>query len=142
MPASAIAAAPADLVARANAVIVDQLATAQLESGDLIQAQAAGKFEWDRATELASTDHVRMGEVADRVLPDAQPLYAAFCGPGPGPVYPRAGAAAFDCHRWMRVYKNAEWVTTVTTRPSRSTRGRASEPPSSGVRSRRSSSLT
>jgi ornithine cyclodeaminase/alanine dehydrogenase-like protein (mu-crystallin family) len=45
---------PADLVARARTVVVDQLATAQLESGDLIQAQAAGKFDWDRATELAS----------------------------------------------------------------------------------------
>ena len=45
---------PADLVARAQTIVVDQLATAQLESGDLIQAQAAGKFDWDRATELAS----------------------------------------------------------------------------------------
>jgi ornithine cyclodeaminase/alanine dehydrogenase-like protein (mu-crystallin family) len=45
---------PADLVARARTVVVDQLATAQLESGDLIQAQAAGKFDWERATELAS----------------------------------------------------------------------------------------
>jgi ornithine cyclodeaminase/alanine dehydrogenase-like protein (mu-crystallin family) len=45
---------PADLVARAQSVVVDQLAAAQLESGDLIQAQAAGKFDWDRATELAS----------------------------------------------------------------------------------------
>lgn len=41
---------PADLVARAQSVVVDQLATAQLESGDLIQA----KFDWDRATELGS----------------------------------------------------------------------------------------
>ena len=45
---------PPDLVARARTVVVDQLATAQLESGDLIQAQAAGKFDWDRATELGS----------------------------------------------------------------------------------------
>jgi len=45
---------PADLVARAQTVVVDQLAAAQLESGDLIQAQAAGKFEWERATELGS----------------------------------------------------------------------------------------
>ena len=44
----------ADLVARARTVVVDQLATAQLESGDLIQAQAAGKFDWERATELSS----------------------------------------------------------------------------------------
>ncbi len=45
---------PADLVERARTVVVDQLATAQLESGDLIRAQAAGKFDWDRALELGS----------------------------------------------------------------------------------------
>jgi ornithine cyclodeaminase/alanine dehydrogenase-like protein (mu-crystallin family) len=45
---------PADLVARARTVVVDQLATAQLESGDLIRAQEAGKFDWDRAIELSS----------------------------------------------------------------------------------------
>jgi len=45
---------PAELVARARSVVVDQLATARLESGDLIRAQAAGNFDWDRATELGS----------------------------------------------------------------------------------------
>jgi alanine dehydrogenase len=45
---------PADLVARAQTVIVDQLADAQIESGDLIQAHAAGKFDWERAVELGS----------------------------------------------------------------------------------------
>jgi alanine dehydrogenase len=45
---------PADLVARARTIVVDQLATAQLESGDLIQAHDAGKFDWERATELSS----------------------------------------------------------------------------------------
>ncbi|HEX9098887.1 MAG TPA: ornithine cyclodeaminase family protein [Candidatus Dormibacteraeota bacterium] len=45
---------PADLVERARTVVVDQLATAQLESGDLVRAQAAGKFDWDRAIELSS----------------------------------------------------------------------------------------
>jgi ornithine cyclodeaminase/alanine dehydrogenase-like protein (mu-crystallin family) len=45
---------PADLVAKARSVVVDQLAAAQLESGDLIQAQAAGKFDWEHATELGS----------------------------------------------------------------------------------------
>jgi ornithine cyclodeaminase/alanine dehydrogenase-like protein (mu-crystallin family) len=45
---------PADLVARAGVVVVDQLATARLESGDLIQANAAGMFDWERATELGS----------------------------------------------------------------------------------------
>ena len=33
---------------------MDQLATAQLESGDLIQAAAAGKLDWARVTELGS----------------------------------------------------------------------------------------
>jgi alanine dehydrogenase len=45
---------PPDLVARAQTVVVDQLATAQLESGDLISAHEAGKFEWERAVELGS----------------------------------------------------------------------------------------
>ncbi len=43
-----------DLVARAQTVVVDQLAAAQLESGDLIAAHAAGKFDWSRAVELGS----------------------------------------------------------------------------------------
>ena len=45
---------PADLVERAQTIVVDQLATARLESGDLIAAHAAGKFEWERAVELGS----------------------------------------------------------------------------------------
>jgi alanine dehydrogenase len=45
---------PAGLVERARTVVVDQLATAELESGDLIRAQTAGKFDWDRAIELSS----------------------------------------------------------------------------------------
>ena len=45
---------PADLVARAQTVVVDQVAAATLESGDLVQAEAAGKFEWGRAIELGS----------------------------------------------------------------------------------------
>jgi alanine dehydrogenase len=45
---------PADLVARAQTIVVDQLATAQLESGDLIAAQEAGKFDWSRAVELGA----------------------------------------------------------------------------------------
>jgi alanine dehydrogenase len=43
-----------DLVARAQTVVVDQLAAAQLESGDLIQAHEAGKFDWSQAVELGS----------------------------------------------------------------------------------------
>lgn len=45
---------PPDLVPRASTVVVDQLAVARLESGDLITAVGAGKFEWERATELAN----------------------------------------------------------------------------------------
>ncbi len=45
---------PSDLVERAQTVVVDQLAAAQLESGDLIQAQEAGKFDWSEAIELAT----------------------------------------------------------------------------------------
>ncbi len=43
---------PAELVERARTVVVDQLSAAQLESGDLIQANEAGKFDWSQAIEL------------------------------------------------------------------------------------------
>ncbi len=45
---------PAELVERAQTVVVDQLATAELESGDLIQAAEAGKFDWRQAIELGA----------------------------------------------------------------------------------------
>jgi alanine dehydrogenase len=45
---------PPELVERAQTVVVDQLATAQMESGDLIQAAEAGKFDWGEAVELGS----------------------------------------------------------------------------------------
>ncbi|HET9410946.1 MAG TPA: ornithine cyclodeaminase family protein [Candidatus Dormibacteraeota bacterium] len=45
---------PAELVEKAQTIVVDQLATARLESGDLIAAHSAGKFEWERAVELGS----------------------------------------------------------------------------------------
>jgi len=45
---------PPELIERAQTVVVDQLATAQLESGDLIQAAQAGKFDWSQAVELGS----------------------------------------------------------------------------------------
>jgi alanine dehydrogenase len=45
---------PVELVARAQTVVVDQLAAAQLESGDLIQAAEAGRFDWGQAVELGS----------------------------------------------------------------------------------------
>jgi ornithine cyclodeaminase/alanine dehydrogenase-like protein (mu-crystallin family) len=45
---------PVDLVARAQTIVVDQLGAAQLESGDLIAAHDAGKFDWSRAVELGA----------------------------------------------------------------------------------------
>lgn len=45
---------PDDLVPLASAVVVDQLAVARLESGDLVSAVEAGKFQWERATELGT----------------------------------------------------------------------------------------
>jgi len=45
---------PPDLVPRASSVVVDQMAVARLESGDLITAVEAGKFQWERATELGT----------------------------------------------------------------------------------------
>ncbi len=45
---------PPELVARAQTVVVDQLAAARLESGDLISAHEAGKFDWERAVDLGS----------------------------------------------------------------------------------------
>jgi alanine dehydrogenase len=45
---------PTELVARAKTVVVDQLGAAQLESGDLIAAQEAGRFDWSRAVELGA----------------------------------------------------------------------------------------
>ena len=44
----------ADLVAKAQTVVVDQLAAAEIESGDLIAAHEAGKFDWRRAVELGA----------------------------------------------------------------------------------------
>jgi ornithine cyclodeaminase/alanine dehydrogenase-like protein (mu-crystallin family) len=45
---------PTDLVARAHTIVVDQLATARLESGDLVNAEKEGKFQWERAIELGT----------------------------------------------------------------------------------------
>ena len=45
---------PSDLVERAQTVVVDQLAAARLESGDLIAAAEARKFEWTRVVELGA----------------------------------------------------------------------------------------
>ena len=45
---------PGELVERAQTVVVDQLGAALLESGDLIKAAEAGKFDWSQAVELGS----------------------------------------------------------------------------------------
>ena len=45
---------PPELVERAQTVVVDQLGAAQLESGDLIQAHEAGRFDWSQAVELGA----------------------------------------------------------------------------------------
>ena len=45
---------PAELVERAQTVVVDQLADAKLESGDLIQAARAGRFDWSEVVELGA----------------------------------------------------------------------------------------
>lgn len=45
---------PVELVERAQTVVVDQLEDAELESGDLIHAVAAGKFTWAEAVELGA----------------------------------------------------------------------------------------
>jgi ornithine cyclodeaminase/alanine dehydrogenase-like protein (mu-crystallin family) len=62
---------PAELVERAQTIVVDQLATARLESGDLIAAHAAGRFEWERAVELGSV-------LADGWKPPEQPGITLF----------------------------------------------------------------
>ncbi len=45
---------PIELVERAQTVVVDQLAAAMLECGDLIHAHEAGRFGWEQAVELGS----------------------------------------------------------------------------------------
>jgi ornithine cyclodeaminase/alanine dehydrogenase-like protein (mu-crystallin family) len=42
----------ADVIARCASVVCDDVIGSRAECGDLIQAHAAGKFEWDRAVEL------------------------------------------------------------------------------------------
>lgn len=45
---------PPELVAAAEVVVVDQLAAARLESGDLLVAEAAGRFSWEGVVELGA----------------------------------------------------------------------------------------
>jgi len=45
---------PPDLIAAAELVVVDQLEAAQIESGDLLLAEQAGRFEWDGVVELGA----------------------------------------------------------------------------------------
>jgi alanine dehydrogenase len=44
---------PAEVISRATAVVCDQIAACKVEAGELIQAAAAGQFEWAAAIELA-----------------------------------------------------------------------------------------
>jgi len=45
---------PAELVQRAEVVVVDQLDAAKLESGDLLMAEASGHFDWTGVVELGA----------------------------------------------------------------------------------------
>jgi ornithine cyclodeaminase/alanine dehydrogenase-like protein (mu-crystallin family) len=66
----------ADAVERADRVVVDDLAQAQVECGDLIQAAAEGRFQWDRAVELAEVAAGRVpGRTSDREV-------TLFCSQG------------------------------------------------------------
>jgi alanine dehydrogenase len=44
---------PAEVIGRATAVVCDQIAACKVEGGELIQAAAAGQFDWAAAIELA-----------------------------------------------------------------------------------------
>ena len=55
-------------MARAQTIVVDQLAAAQLDCGDLISAHEAGKFEWSQAVELAAIVAGKWQHPADRGL--------------------------------------------------------------------------
>lgn len=44
---------PAEVIGRATAVVCDQIAACKVEAGELIQAAAAGQFNWSDARELA-----------------------------------------------------------------------------------------
>lgn len=59
---------PHELIGRAGQVVVDQLETARLESGDLLLAEAAGRFRWEQANELGA---VLTGSAAGRSSPEA-----------------------------------------------------------------------
>ncbi|HKA66276.1 MAG TPA: ornithine cyclodeaminase family protein [Solirubrobacterales bacterium] len=43
---------PPELIERAEVIVVDQLDAAKIESGDLLLAEASGRFAWDRVVEL------------------------------------------------------------------------------------------
>ena len=63
---------PPDLVGACETVVVDQLEVARLESGDLINAEVAGQFEWDRAVELGA---VLAGKAPGRRSPAGRVLF-------------------------------------------------------------------
>lgn len=62
---------PSETVARST-VFVDESAAARVEAGDLIQAVAAGHFDWSRAVELGA---VASGTHAGRTASDAITLF-------------------------------------------------------------------
>lgn len=79
----------AEAVARANLVAVDMLTQAQVESGDLIAAAAAGKFHWSQAVELGA---IVAGKVPGRRAPEEVTLFESH------------GLAVWDVATARRVY--------------------------------------
>lgn len=59
---------PPELIGRAGRVVVDQLETAHLESGDLLLAEREGRFGWEQAAELGA---VLTGSAAGRPSAEA-----------------------------------------------------------------------
>lgn len=55
-------------ISRFGTVVVDDLAQARVEAGDLIQAEKAGSFKWERAVELKDV-------VSGRVIPSGKTLF-------------------------------------------------------------------
>jgi len=95
---------PVELVERAQTVVVDQLAAAQLESGDLIQAAKAGRFDWSQAVELASV-------VAGRWERPERPGITLFESHGLALWDLAAGSVVFDAARKRGGYEEIEFLT-------------------------------
>ena len=63
---------PPDLVNACEAVVVDQLESAKLESGDLLNAEASGGFDWEQVQELGA---VLAGKAPGRRSPGGTVLF-------------------------------------------------------------------